>query len=225
VTDARPNTPVPDELNAVRLEIKRLAERESELKRLLITDPELREGKDWLAEIRVTHEARTDAGVSSRPRGRIYFSSGEDVRRSGRPKFRWRANPGQTVSQRCRAKLKAARDRFDPSVCAECITNAGAVLAIFCLELRRMAPDQRSSLEPSSIVGLTASCGPTAKTQVMAQFNWTVIVNVPIVSFAKPYMVHHHSRMLMQHMLVEYARAATPPTCGGIRAKATWQIA
>jgi len=60
VTDARPNTPVPDELNAVRLEIKRLAERESELKRLLITDPELREGKDWLAEIRVTHEARTD---------------------------------------------------------------------------------------------------------------------------------------------------------------------
>jgi hypothetical protein len=55
-----PNTPVPDELNAVRLEIKRLTEREGELKRLLISNPDVREGRDWLAEVKVTHRMRTD---------------------------------------------------------------------------------------------------------------------------------------------------------------------
>jgi len=56
----RPNIPVPDELNAVRLEIKRLEDREGELKRLILTNPDLREGKDWVAEIRVVHRTRTD---------------------------------------------------------------------------------------------------------------------------------------------------------------------
>jgi hypothetical protein len=55
-----PNTPVPDELNAVRTEMRRLEEREAELRRLLLTNPDLREGRDWVAEIKVTHRMRTD---------------------------------------------------------------------------------------------------------------------------------------------------------------------
>jgi hypothetical protein len=46
------NTPVPDELAAVRDEIKRLQDRESHLRQLLIANPDLREGAGWLAEIK-----------------------------------------------------------------------------------------------------------------------------------------------------------------------------
>lgn len=49
--DERPNTPVPDELNFVREEMKRLEIREAELRRLLIMHPDLRTGAAWLAEI------------------------------------------------------------------------------------------------------------------------------------------------------------------------------
>ena len=55
-----PNVPVPDELAQVRADIKRLEERESELKRLLLTNEDLRSGNAWLAEIRVTRQQRTD---------------------------------------------------------------------------------------------------------------------------------------------------------------------
>ncbi len=56
----RPNTPVPDELAAVREQIKALELREEELRRLLIVNPELRTGAAWLAEIRTTPQQRTD---------------------------------------------------------------------------------------------------------------------------------------------------------------------
>ena len=55
-----PNVPVPDELAQVRADIKRLEERESELKRILITDPEARSGASYYAEIRVTLQQRPD---------------------------------------------------------------------------------------------------------------------------------------------------------------------
>jgi len=54
------NVPIPDELNAVRLEIKRLAERESELRRLILTDPETRTGNDWVAEVKEVTQDRCD---------------------------------------------------------------------------------------------------------------------------------------------------------------------
>jgi hypothetical protein len=56
----RPNIPVPDELALVRAEIKRLQERESELRRLLILHADLRTGADWLAEIKVTQRDTLD---------------------------------------------------------------------------------------------------------------------------------------------------------------------
>src|SRR5215471_398497 len=55
-----PNTPVPDELNAVRLEIALLEERERELKRLLLENPDLREGNHWIAEVKQVHTTYTD---------------------------------------------------------------------------------------------------------------------------------------------------------------------
>ena len=56
----RPNLPVPDELAAVREQIKRLETREGELRALLIAEPELREGAAWLAEIKTVSVERTD---------------------------------------------------------------------------------------------------------------------------------------------------------------------
>ena len=55
-----PNVPVPDELAQVRADIKRLEERESELRRLLLKHEDLRSGNAWIAEIRVTTQQRTD---------------------------------------------------------------------------------------------------------------------------------------------------------------------
>jgi predicted phage-related endonuclease len=51
---------VPDELAAIRTEIKRLEDRELELKRLLIANADLRTGADWIAEINTVQTTRTD---------------------------------------------------------------------------------------------------------------------------------------------------------------------
>lgn len=51
---------MPDELYAVRTQIKQLEERELELKRLLIENPDLREGASYLAEIKTVKAPRTD---------------------------------------------------------------------------------------------------------------------------------------------------------------------
>lgn len=56
----RPNTPVPDELAAVRAELKRLEAREVELRNLLIAHPDIRTGASWLAEVQVTQRQTTD---------------------------------------------------------------------------------------------------------------------------------------------------------------------
>jgi predicted phage-related endonuclease len=56
----RPNIPVPDELAAIREQIRRLEDRELELKRLLIANEDLRTGADWIAEINTVQTTRTD---------------------------------------------------------------------------------------------------------------------------------------------------------------------
>lgn len=56
----RPNVPVPDELHAVREQIRTLEARESELKRLILINEDCRSGNEWLAEIRVTTQQRPD---------------------------------------------------------------------------------------------------------------------------------------------------------------------
>jgi len=60
VTDSLPNVPVPDELAAVRADIKRLEERETELKRLVLENPDVRTGASWLAEVKTVEATRTD---------------------------------------------------------------------------------------------------------------------------------------------------------------------
>jgi hypothetical protein len=54
------NVPVPDELAAVRAELKRLETREAELRQVLLADPSAREGAQWLAEIKTVTTSRTD---------------------------------------------------------------------------------------------------------------------------------------------------------------------
>jgi len=56
----RPNTPVPDELYAVRQQIKQLEEREAALKQILLSDPETRTGASYLAEIKEVTQNSTD---------------------------------------------------------------------------------------------------------------------------------------------------------------------
>jgi len=56
----RRNTPVPDELAAVREQIKRLEERKAELTRLLILNEDLREGAAYLAEVKEIVTSRVD---------------------------------------------------------------------------------------------------------------------------------------------------------------------
>ena len=60
MTDTPHTIPVPDELAATREQIKALETREAELRRLLITNPDLREGAAWLAEIKVLKVERCD---------------------------------------------------------------------------------------------------------------------------------------------------------------------
>jgi hypothetical protein len=55
-----PNTPVPDELAAVRSELKRLETREAELKQILLSDPDTRTGANWIAEIKTIQTTRFD---------------------------------------------------------------------------------------------------------------------------------------------------------------------
>ena|ERR1700751_5991195 len=56
----RPNTPVPDELAAVRAQMRTLKMREEELKALLIANPDVREGAGWIAEIKTVTTKRVD---------------------------------------------------------------------------------------------------------------------------------------------------------------------
>jgi predicted phage-related endonuclease len=56
----RPNTPVPDELAAVRADLKRLTTREAELRQILLSDPDTRTGADYLVEIKTVKQDRTD---------------------------------------------------------------------------------------------------------------------------------------------------------------------
>ena len=54
------NVPVPDELAAVREQMKALEAREADLRRLLIANPDLRTGAAWLAEVKTVAQDRTD---------------------------------------------------------------------------------------------------------------------------------------------------------------------
>jgi hypothetical protein len=56
----RPNIPPPDELAAVRAELKRLETREAELRALLLAEPDVRTGANWVAEVRTVTQERTD---------------------------------------------------------------------------------------------------------------------------------------------------------------------
>jgi len=56
----RRNIPVPDELAHVRAEIQRLEDRERELRRLLLTNADLRTGADWIAEVQVVQRDTLD---------------------------------------------------------------------------------------------------------------------------------------------------------------------
>jgi hypothetical protein len=56
----RPNTPVPDELFAVRARLKELEAREAELKQILFSDPSARTGAGWAAEIKEVATSRVD---------------------------------------------------------------------------------------------------------------------------------------------------------------------
>jgi len=55
-----PNMAVPDELAAVRYEIRRLEEREEALRGILLSNPDTRTGASWLAEIKTVTTTRTD---------------------------------------------------------------------------------------------------------------------------------------------------------------------
>jgi hypothetical protein len=54
------NLPPPDELADVRAKIKAFEQRETELRQILLANPDLREGAAWLAEIKVSQQERTD---------------------------------------------------------------------------------------------------------------------------------------------------------------------
>lgn len=54
------NLPLPDQLAAIRAEIKALEDKESELRRLLLTNADLRTGAHWHAEVTVTRRDTLD---------------------------------------------------------------------------------------------------------------------------------------------------------------------
>ena len=57
---ARPNLPVPDALNAVREQIRALQARELELRQLILANPDIRMGANWLAEVKEVETNRLD---------------------------------------------------------------------------------------------------------------------------------------------------------------------
>lgn len=59
-TDAPRNVPVPDALNAVREQIRALQARELELRQLIIANPDIRMGANWLAEVKEIETNRVD---------------------------------------------------------------------------------------------------------------------------------------------------------------------
>jgi hypothetical protein len=60
MSDARPNTPIPDRLAAVRAQIKALETEEAALKATILADPETRTGASWLAQIKTVTQERVD---------------------------------------------------------------------------------------------------------------------------------------------------------------------
>jgi hypothetical protein len=60
MSDAPRNIPVPDELADIRAQMKALETREEELKALLIANPDVRQGANWLAEIKTVTQQHTD---------------------------------------------------------------------------------------------------------------------------------------------------------------------
>jgi hypothetical protein len=60
MSDVPRNIPVPDELAATREQIKALQQRENELKALLLANPDIRMGANWLAEVKEIETNRVD---------------------------------------------------------------------------------------------------------------------------------------------------------------------
>jgi hypothetical protein len=54
------NLPPPDELADVRAKIKAFEQRETELRQILLANPDLREGAAWLAEVKTVRVERID---------------------------------------------------------------------------------------------------------------------------------------------------------------------
>lgn len=54
------NLPLPDRLAALRAEIKRLEDEESEIRRLLLLNEDMRTGAEWIAEIKEIVTSRVD---------------------------------------------------------------------------------------------------------------------------------------------------------------------
>lgn len=56
----RPNIALPDELAAIRAQMKALETREAEIRVAILNDPSTRTGKDWVAEVRKVTQDRVD---------------------------------------------------------------------------------------------------------------------------------------------------------------------
>jgi hypothetical protein len=54
------NLPPPDELAKIREDIRRLEERESTLRSIILSDPTARTGANWLAEVKTVQQSRVD---------------------------------------------------------------------------------------------------------------------------------------------------------------------
>lgn len=84
------NLPVPDELATIREQIKTLERREAELRTAILTDPEARAGKDWMATVTEQKSQRVNL---DRLRA-LYPDIAEDVTEERTTAFvRLRANP------------------------------------------------------------------------------------------------------------------------------------
>jgi hypothetical protein len=56
----KPNIPLPDQLAALRAQIKDLQEQESDLRRILIANPDTRTGNNWLVDVKTVTSQRVD---------------------------------------------------------------------------------------------------------------------------------------------------------------------